>query len=349
MLVSTKKYGMIWLLVFSLVLVACERPFQASDDVPTGPGAGEVTDPGGGETTTDPGTTDGGSEATNEGGEATGGEETINEGGEATGGEETTNEGGEATGGEETTNEGGEATGGEETTNEGGEATGGEETTNEGGEATGGEETTNEGGEATGGEETTNEGGEATGGEETTNEGGEATGGTAEQPANTGTHVVVAGDSLYKIGLKYGVSWVTLAELNGLDNPNRLSVGQEIKLPSESEALEPTPSPQTEEIYVVNAGDNLYRIGLAYGLGWVQIAEANGIVNPNHLVVGQKIKIPMEATGPIPQFSHKVRNGDTLFRISLQYGVTWSAIAEANNLESPYVIFPGQELVIPGG
>ncbi|MCA9999538.1 MAG: LysM peptidoglycan-binding domain-containing protein, partial [Anaerolineales bacterium] len=141
----------------------------------------------------------------------------------------------------------------------------------------------------------------------------------------------------------------TLAEFNNLDNPNRLIVGQEIKLPGTADTPEPTPSPQTEEIYVVKAGDNLYRIGLAYGIGWVQIAEANGIVNPNHLLVGQQIKIPMEASGPTPQFTHTVRAGDTIFRISLQYGVAWTAIAEANNIESPYVIFPGQELVIPGG
>jgi nucleoid-associated protein YgaU len=44
-----------------------------------------------------------------------------------------------------------------------------------------------------------------------------------------------------------------------------------------------------------------------------------------------------------------VRQGQTLFTISLQYGVAWTAIAEANNIQSPYVIFPGQVLAIPGG
>jgi LysM repeat protein len=149
--------------------------------------------------------------------------------------------------------------------------------------------------------------------------------------------------------LRYGVSWVTLAQFNNLANPNRLTVGQRINIPGAGQTPGPTPSPQTEEIYVVKAGDNLYRIGLAYGISWVQIAEANGIVNPNSLAVGQRIKIPTSAPGPSPQFSHQVRQGQTLFTISLQYGVAWTAIAEANNIVSPYVIFPGQVLVIPGG
>ncbi|MCA9937285.1 MAG: LysM peptidoglycan-binding domain-containing protein, partial [Anaerolineales bacterium] len=92
-----------------------------------------------------------------------------------------------------------------------------------------------------------------------------------------------------------------------------------------------------------------FRIGLAYGISWVQIAEANGIVNPNQIVVGQVLKIPANAPGIAPEFVHKVEPGETLFLISLRYGVVWTTIAEKNNITAPYVIYPGQELVIPGG
>ncbi|MCA9975625.1 MAG: LysM peptidoglycan-binding domain-containing protein [Anaerolineales bacterium] len=168
------------------------------------------------------------------------------------------------------------------------------------------------------------------------------------------THTVVTGENLYRIGLQYGVSWVTLAELNGLSNPNDIKIGQVLKLPGSATASaeptpEPTPSPATETTYTVQAGDNLFRIGLKYGLSWIQIAEANGIVNPNQIVAGQIIKIPVSTPGPTPQFTHVVKTGETLFLISLQYGVAWPTIAEANGLESPYVIYVGQTLVIPGG
>lgn len=167
-----------------------------------------------------------------------------------------------------------------------------------------------------------------------------------------GTHTVAAGENLYQIGLKYGVSWVTLADVNNLSNPNRITVGQTLQIPSgDSEANvspEATPSPLTETTYTVKAGDNLFRVGLAYGISWVQIAEANGIVNPNQIVVGDVLKIPVDTPGPAPQFTHEVKPGENLFLISVQYGVTWTKIAEANDIGSPYVIYPGQTLVIPG-
>jgi spore germination protein len=98
----------------------------------------------------------------------------------------------------------------------------------------------------------------------------------------------------------------------------------------------------------VQPGDNLYRIGLKFGISWVQIAEANGLVNPNVITVGSELKIPVDTPGPAPAFSHVVKQGETLFLISLQYGVSWPSIAEANNLTSPYVIYVGQTLEIPG-
>lgn len=42
----------------------------------------------------------------------------------------------------------------------------------------------------------------------------------------TQTHVVATGENLYRIGLLYGVSWVTLAQWNNLTNPNVIYIGQ---------------------------------------------------------------------------------------------------------------------------
>ncbi len=170
---------------------------------------------------------------------------------------------------------------------------------------------------------------------------------TSETPQ---THTVAAGENLYLIGLKYGISWVTLAEYNNLGNANQIKVGQVLNIPGGDtpQTAEPTPSPLTETIYIVKPGDNLFRIGLAYGINWVQIAEANGIVNPNQIEVGQELKIPVDTPGPAPQFTHQVKAGETIFLISLRYGVPWTTIAEANDIGSPYVIYVGQTLVIPG-
>lgn len=167
-------------------------------------------------------------------------------------------------------------------------------------------------------------------------------------------HVVQVGESLYQIGLKYGVSWVALAEYNQLTNANALLVGQELKIPLATTMpvppVTPTPVPvaSDETTYTVAVGDNLFRIGLAFGVSWIQIAEANGLVNPNQIYVGQVLKIPTNQPGPTPQFTHVVQEGETVFTIALRYGVVWTTIAEANTLTSPYVIYPQQTLVIPG-
>lgn len=188
--------------------------------------------------------------------------------------------------------------------------------------------------------------------EETAEETAEAAEPSESRPSQ---HEVAAGETLYTIGLKYNLSWVTLAEFNGLDDADQISAGMTLAIPSDDEladpgpGAEPTPSPMTETTYTVIAGDNLFRIGLIYGTNWVQIAEANGLVNPNQVYAGQVLKIPVNTPGPTPQFTHEVKPGETLFSIALQYGVAWPLIAEANEMDSPYVIYTGQTLVIPGG
>lgn len=209
---------------------------------------------------------------------------------------------------------------------------------------------------------------------------------TDERPT---THVVAAGENLYRIGLLYGLSYVALAEYNGLTNVDQIAVGQELQIPPAGDApveagetpaptaaatatpeatpaaeatptvgatAEATPTaeatisatPSAGRTHTVLPGENLFRISRQYDISWVLIAEANGLISPNQITAGQVLKIPTDAPGPAPQFTHQVHTGESLFRIALQYGVPLSALVEANSLQAPYVIYPGQVLVIPG-
>jgi len=49
----------------------------------------------------------------------------------------------------------------------------------------------------------------------------------------------------------------------------------------------------------VQAGDNLYRIGKAYGVPFRTLSQVNGIANPDRIEVGQRIFIP-GGTGQLP-------------------------------------------------
>lgn len=317
------------LILITLVAVACERPLGGTDEAAEGDQTGEVTDANQG------GGTDGTTATTDEGASSSEEAATGDTSTDEPTSEETTDDSAE-----ESDAEAGGGTGDASSEEPSGETDQNEETT--------ADDSTNE--EATE-QENTDENVEAS---EETNETNEAENNQdSSGDSIPETHTVVAGENLYRIGLKYGISWVAIANENNLANANVLTVGQVLKLPGGSDPAPdpgptPTPSPQTETTYIVQAGDNLFRIGLKFGISWVQIAEANGLVNPNLISAGDELKIPVDAPGPAPAFSHVVKQGETLFLISLQYGVAWTAIAEANDLTSPYVIYVGQMLEIPG-
>jgi len=117
------------------------------------------------------------------------------------------------------------------------------------------------------------------------------------------------------------------------------------------------PAPGGPCTHVVAAGDNLFRISLRYNVTINDIAAANGIANPNIIVVGQTLTIPGCNAGgvvtpgatsvPGGGTTYTVQQGDTLFQISLRFGVPVNSIAAANGISNINVIYIGQQLVIP--
>lgn len=94
-------------------------------------------------------------------------------------------------------------------------------------------------------------------------------------------------------------------------------------------------------IHVVQRGDSIWRLSQRYGIDTIEIVNANGLENPNQLVVGQALVIPT------PYVRYKVRPGDTLSSIARQYGTTVQAIMQASRITKPSMIYPGQILTIP--
>ena len=171
--------------------------------------------------------------------------------------------------------------------------------------------------------------------------------------ASTGntTHVVQAGDTLYRIALRYGVTVPAIAAANNITNTNLIRVGQVLIIPTGTTPPPPPPPPPAPTTHTVQAGDTLYRIALRYGVTVPAIAAANNITNTNLIRVGQVLIIPTGTTPPPPPppapTTHTVQAGDTLYRIALRYGVTVPAIAAANNITNTNVIRVGQVLIIP--
>jgi LysM repeat protein len=137
----------------------------------------------------------------------------------------------------------------------------------------------------------------------------------------------------------------------------------------------------TDCVHEVRAGETMFRYSQNYGLPVNTIAAANGIVNPNLIIVGQRVVIPgcgttgvrppatsvptfgtggfvtQDALGgfatTVPTFTstcggqYVVQQYDTLFQISLACGVPVQSIANANGITDINRINMGTILVIP--
>ena len=170
----------------------------------------------------------------------------------------------------------------------------------------------------------------------------------AQGSTDTVVHVVQWGETLHIIARRYGTTWTALASANNLRNPNFVYAGQRLVIPTGGS----TPSSGSTEVYVVRRGDTLRLIAAQYGTTTGHLASLNSLPNPDFIWVGQTLKVPSSAPAAPPQDQgsmviHLVQRGEFLARIAWKYGTSASAIASANNLVNPSLIYPGQRLVIP--
>jgi LysM repeat protein len=131
--------------------------------------------------------------------------------------------------------------------------------------------------------ETTEETGDTTSEQDVVEAGGEV------------NHVVQAGETLGYIAQLYGVSLEDIVAANNIVNVDVLDVGQTliIKSGAAAETAETPPTDGTgEQVHVVQAGENLYRIGLRYGFTPEELASYNNIPDMTRIEIGQIIKIP---------------------------------------------------------
>ncbi len=98
--------------------------------------------------------------------------------------------------------------------------------------------------------------------------------------------------------------------------------------------------------YVVQPGDNLYRIALRYNTSVYTLMQLNGMSNPNVVYVGQRLCV--RGGAPVPfGFFYVVQRGDTLFSIAQRNGLSVWLLATVNHIYNPNQIYVGQVLFIP--
>ncbi|WP_404430121.1 glycosyl hydrolase family 18 protein [Sutcliffiella horikoshii] len=95
------------------------------------------------------------------------------------------------------------------------------------------------------------------------------------------------------------------------------------------------------QIHVVSQGQTLSGIAQAYATTPQDIIEANDLPNPDRLVVGQALVIPI-----VGRF-YFVQQGDTIFSIARRYNTTPEQLIEINQLNPATPLRVGLRLYIP--
>jgi LysM repeat protein len=168
-------------------------------------------------------------------------------------------------------------------------------------------------------------------------------------------HTVRPGENLFRIGLRYGLTVDALSSANGIRSSDRIFAGQRLTIPGYGSTASAPASAAPSGYHIVQRGENLSRIALRYGVTTRALAAANGIVNPNHVYVGQRLAIHGAASSStnnsVPATassgSYVVRRGDSLSAIARRCGVSMWTLAQLNGIRNPSFIYVGQTIRVP--
>jgi LysM repeat protein len=115
------------------------------------------------------------------------------------------------------------------------------------------------------------------------------------------------------------------------------------------------PAAATDRVVVVQPGDTLSEIAFEYGVTVARLRALNGIIDPNRIYAGQRLRLTGQAatvpSAPTPKARkvvHVVASGENLTGIARRYGSTIAAIVKANRIANPSFLRVGQRLTIPG-
>lgn len=137
------------------------------------------------------------------------------------------------------------------------------------------------------------------------------------EEATIKTYTVASGDSLSKIASRHGVTTREIIQLNAIKDPNKISVGQKLKLPAYATDVPVAPAPAPKPV--------------------AKPAPKKESAKP----------AASKPANPLQPGEYVVVSGDSLSKIAVKRGTTVKAIKEANKLQSD-VIRIGQKLTIPG-
>ena len=171
--------------------------------------------------------------------------------------------------------------------------------------------------------------------------------------STSGTYTVQAGDTLYSIARRSGMSLNILLSINGLSQSSVIRPGQTLSVSGNASQTTATQASYQSAgttsgngTYTVKAGDTLYRIAYNHGISLTTLLSINGLSETSTIRPGQQLVVYGSAKATTTTTSaktvsystgastHTVQAGDTLFRIAKNNGLTLSELRALNGLTS---------------
>ena len=194
--------------------------------------------------------------------------------------------------------------------------------------------------------------------------------------ATNGTYTAVAGDSLWGIAHKFGMTLDELKKANGLTS-NNLYVGQTLKVRKSAQQNTNNETNQNQNsngnnndrpqqtvtsagTYTVKSGDSLWKIATNHNMSVSQLKNLNKLSN-DMIFVGQKLVVSEKKQSAPSQNQNKpsqnqvtkpstytVKSGDSVWKIAHECGMSMNELVSLNGIKNN-LIFPGQVLKVKAG
>lgn len=156
-------------------------------------------------------------------------------------------------------------------------------------------------------------------------------------------HIIQDGETLYSIGVKYGVKAQQIVDANESLDPSILIVGSAIRIPQSS-------IPAEDDAFYYHRmaqGETLYKLCVTYNVLQEKIQAVNKGVDWNSLRVGQVIAVPKPVQKKIVYDEYQVGRKETLYSIAAAQNVSVDDIIAANPGVSAANLQKGTILRIP--
>jgi len=162
----------------------------------------------------------------------------------------------------------------------------------------------------------------------------------ADAQSETGhpVYIVQAGDTLSLIANRFGTTIESLVELNKLENPNSLDIGDTLLIPG-FEGIE-----GVLEIKAVPLGENITTISRRQDISIINLVKLNRITSPYQVCAGTSLIYPSDQTEEVFVQEKQVPFTGTMLEIAVMNKTTPWEIIESNQVVNENNLIPGDLL-----